>query len=393
VARPRTYRFLLTPKWVTFTVLVIAVVAGCLAAASWQWGRLQERRDRNAEIVAKQSVAPVPLTEAIGMDATLAEGADAQWTVVTVTGEYDPAGEVLVRNRAYDELPGVHVVTPLRLTDGSGGAVLVNRGWLPRPPNPAQAIIPPKPLTGPVTVVGRVRATQERGRFGPEDPESGVLREVARVDVERLRSQSPYPLAPVFLELISQEPTDPVGPTPVRPPALDDGPHLSYAGQWLLFAILAVVGWVIVVRKTAVGRRQMAARDAAVQTAIARRSATAIPLRNVKPVKRAAEPPSEPVTADVGPPAPPLLPADEAPAEEITADGDRATSSAPAGTAEPVVTGEPVPTGDGTAGGEPPGADRPVSAGPEAGDQPAHVAGGEPGADPPGSSGEHPPHQ
>jgi cytochrome oxidase assembly protein ShyY1 len=227
VARARTYRFLLTPKWIAFTLVMVAVVAGCLAAAGWQWNRLQDRRDRNVEITARQSLPPVPLTQAVALDAPLEAGRDAEWTIVSVSGVYDPGSEVLVRNRAFDEIPGVHVVTPLRLPDAGGAAVLVNRGFLPRPRDPAEPVVPPQPLPGNVTVVGRVRATQEPGRFGQDDPDTGVLRDVARVDIERLRQQTPYALAPVFVELISQEPADPNGPTPVRPPTLGDGPHLS----------------------------------------------------------------------------------------------------------------------------------------------------------------------
>jgi len=330
VAARRTYRFLLTPKWIGFTLAVVAAIALCLTAANWQWNRLHERRAANAEVVAKQSLPPVPLAEAIPLAAPLEQGKGAQWSIVTVTGTYDPASEVLIRNRSYDGASGVHVITPLKLADGTG-SVLVNRGWLPNPPDPADPVIPPKPLAGQVTIEGRVRATQVRGRFGDSDPASGTLRDLARVDIERLRQQIPYPVAPVYLELIQQQPPDPVGPTPVRAPALDDGPHLSYTGQWLLFALMAVIGWVVVVRRHAAGQRKQAARDAAVQSAIATRTARDIPLRNVKPVKRAAQPGVDAADAgeaggtggEAGPPAPPLDGTDEVTGIEEVDDAPR----------------------------------------------------------------------
>ena len=40
--------------------------------------------------------------------------------------------------------------------------------------------------------------------------------------------------------------------TPARlgSPALDDGPHVSYAIQWFAFAIISIVGLVIFLRRT-----------------------------------------------------------------------------------------------------------------------------------------------
>jgi cytochrome oxidase assembly protein ShyY1 len=38
-------------------------------------------------------------------------------------------------------------------------------------------------------------------------------------------------------------------PARVAPPALDDGPHLSYAIQWFSFAAIALVGSYVVVRR------------------------------------------------------------------------------------------------------------------------------------------------
>ena len=40
-------------------------------------------------------------------------------------------------------------------------------------------------------------------------------------------------------------------PIPIPPPEQDDGPHLAYAGQWVLFSACAVGGWIIVVRRRA----------------------------------------------------------------------------------------------------------------------------------------------
>jgi len=47
-------------------------------------------------------------------------------------------------------------------------------------------------------------------------------------------------------------------PRPVPLPTLDEGPHLSYAGQWLLFTLLAGLGWGALVRRHGKLARQQA---------------------------------------------------------------------------------------------------------------------------------------
>ena len=86
----------------------------------------------------------------------------------------------------------------------------------------------------------------------------GTLTALARADIARLQQQTAYPLLPFYVELESSTPADAGGPTPIPLPDLDDGPHLSYAFQWFIFATLAVIGWVVVVRKSGRDHKQSA---------------------------------------------------------------------------------------------------------------------------------------
>lgn len=275
------YRFLLKPRWIAFHLLVAGLVVVMVLLGLWQLRRLDERRDRNDEVRARQSAPPVAVQE-LGLtpDDDLDAAGELQWQPVTATGRYDVGAQVLVRNRSLNGAPGEHVVTPLVLADGT--AVLVNRGWVPLPPAPDQPPLAPDPPSVEVTVEGRVRATQRRGSFGPRDPATGVLSEVNRIDIERLARQVPYPLLPVSIELTAQNPA-PEGdlPAPLPAPELSDGPHLAYAGQWFLFSIVAVIGWVMIVRISGRKARQQAARDDANRAAVAA-AREAPPLRSVR---------------------------------------------------------------------------------------------------------------
>ena len=165
---------------------------------------------------------------------------------------------MLIRNRSLDGRPGYHVVTPLRLADGT--ALLVNRGWVPLETD-GEAPTPPAPPAGEATVTARVRLSQAKGRFfSPDDPAEGTLTQLYRVDVPRIGQQLDYPVLPVYVELESP-PADAAGGLPalIPPPELDDGPHLAYVFQWCFFSLCVVAGWILAVRHSAAKRDKAAA--------------------------------------------------------------------------------------------------------------------------------------
>lgn len=236
------YRFLRRPRWIVFTAAIVALMVLMLMASRWQFHRYQDRKDTNAAIDARQLESPVEVTSVVGSDGF--DAAADQWRLVSATGTYLADDQVTIANRSYQGQGGRHVVTPLLLD--SGEVLLVNRGWI-GPDDEA-----PAPATGRVELVGRLRETQTRGSFGPVDPPDGVLTSMARIDVERLARQIDHPVLAAYAELIESDPPPADGdPLRVGPPAPGNGPHLSYAVQWLIFTACAAAGWLIVVRRTA----------------------------------------------------------------------------------------------------------------------------------------------
>ncbi|HEX5950122.1 MAG TPA: hypothetical protein VFZ96_03895, partial [Actinomycetota bacterium] len=64
--------------------------------------------------------------------------------------------------------------------------------------------------------------------------------------------QAPYELWPLAMQLEEQSPAqDGDMPVVVPRPELDEGPHLSYAVQWFIFATIALVGFVVLARREA----------------------------------------------------------------------------------------------------------------------------------------------
>jgi surfeit locus 1 family protein len=211
-------------------------MASCLLAAAgfvrlgfWQLHRLGERRANNRAVLAARTAPTVALSGSVlGSADSLLERR------VTARGRYDLEHDIVLRGGALQGVPGVQVATPLRLA-GSDTAVLVERGFVP---TPDAVTIDPRTLAEPgdVQVTGLARLLQPGG--GKPLQRDGKTT-WARLDLAALRDSLPYPLLSISIRQ-TPDPSLPSFPRRLDPPAIDEGPHLSYAVQWFLFAGLAV---------------------------------------------------------------------------------------------------------------------------------------------------------
>lgn len=238
-------RLLLTPRWVLATLLVIAAVAVMVRLGIWQLERLEQRRVVNAQVASMATLPALDLNQAWDTaDLTVMDGRAA-----TVTGVYVPEEEVLLRNQAWNDLPGYHVLTPLRI-EGSEAVVLVNRGWIPLEEGGQSLDKYAEP--GTVTVSGWIEASQvEPRRGGRPDPElaPGQTRLEAWnfVNLERIALQVSGELLPVYLLAAPGEGTALLQRSAPEVD-LSEGPHMGYAVQWFLFASMLGVGYPFYVR-------------------------------------------------------------------------------------------------------------------------------------------------
>lgn len=244
----RRYGFLLRPRWLLLHVLVALAVLGMVSAGFWQLGRLDQKRDRNRLLDARGALPVLDVAADLDPRASPEEVADLEWRMAEARGTYVPEDEVLVRSRSFEGAPGAWVLTPLRTADGV--AIVVNRGWVPASGPPA---LPPgaEAPTGEVAVAGLLVAGQVRGSLGPVDPAEGRLDTLARADLGRLQQQVADDLHPLYLQLQDQAPPPGELPLPLPEPDRDEGPHLGYAGQWFLFALVALVGYPLLIRRSA----------------------------------------------------------------------------------------------------------------------------------------------
>lgn len=234
------YRFLLTRRWLGLLLAAVTVAAGCVALGKWQLARLEERHQRNELLARNLTRAPRPPGEllSVGRDPAGKE----QYARVRATGRYDPTRQLLVRIRPFEGEVGYDVLTPF-VTD-EGPALLVNRGWVPAGATSTELPAVPAPPRGAVTVVARVRPSEPASTTGTPPPG-----QVTRIDVAGIAATMPYDVYGGYGELVRERPAPAAAPQPRPAPEPSEGPHLAYAFQWFLFALLALGGFVVLARR------------------------------------------------------------------------------------------------------------------------------------------------
>jgi cytochrome oxidase assembly protein ShyY1 len=234
-------------RWLGFTLLAVLFVLLFVRLSFWQVSRLHERQRANDVVRAHLAAAPLTITQLLALSsADRSFATDQQWRAVRVTGHWDPSHQVLVRNRPSDSGDnGYEVVTPL-LPDGGGAALLVDRGWVPAGSTPAKPDSVPAAQAGPVTVVARLQPPE------PSRPTEGLPPgQVSSLSTADLSRGDGYPVLDGYLRLTAETPAPGDAPAVHADPVLDDGPHLSYAVQWVLFALVAIGGWWTFLRREA----------------------------------------------------------------------------------------------------------------------------------------------
>ena len=234
-------RLLTTPRWLGFTATALVAILGFGLLSMWQWNRAEEKRQDHQLVVAGVETPAVPLDEALDDP--------VEWQHVKVSGTFG-TDQHLLRNRPLERRNGFWVVTPL-ISDGGGSAegikegdvVWVARGWMPQSTAAIQEVEAPTAPTGPVEVSGYLRAdSPEPARPSAEYPE-GQIAGINSTDLDELsglpsdeRLSDWYMLAEPIQSSESELIALPL-------PEADDARNLSYAGQWLIFASIAIGGW------------------------------------------------------------------------------------------------------------------------------------------------------
>ncbi|MFS0793738.1 SURF1 family protein [Microbacterium sp. 1P10AE] len=217
-------------RWTMYVGIAIVFAIACGFLSNWQFSRNAERSEQLQLVTDNYDAAPVPLAELLAPGARM-NPAD-EWRPVRMQGQYLSDEQLLVRNRAHGGSAAFEQLVPFRLDDGR--TFLVDRGWLPPGNRQADPDEIPAPPSGTVTVEVRLR---------PEEaaPTSGRTAEPGQVPTINLGlvAEQTGPIEQgAYGLLMSESPAPATAPSPVDPPSNDPGPYLSYAVQWILFAVM-----------------------------------------------------------------------------------------------------------------------------------------------------------
>lgn len=235
------WKFVFSARWAGYFALVVVFGFACYLLGNWQFARLAETREAIARVDANYDAAPVPLNQLLpGMEAFDSKD---EWRSVEVSGHYLSDQQVLVRTRPLNGDVGFEVLVPLQLENGS--VLAVDRGWVASGESSDSPDFVPAPPSGQVTVVARLKPGEPEipGRSAPKG-------QLATIQLDKFASLIGLPTYTGAYGLMASETPAAAQDLAALPrPEDDEGPHLSYALQWIAFAILAVIGLVWAIRQ------------------------------------------------------------------------------------------------------------------------------------------------
>lgn len=232
--------------------VVLAVV--CTFLGRWQWDRHVWRDGAIAVVETNWAADPVPLDTVLpSTDAPLTD--DDVWQRVTVVGQYDTEGTVLLRNRPVDGTPAYHVLVPFVVADASAGTaaeptqagtvLVVDRGWVPPGSDGSVDVVPPAAPEGTVTLTARLRHDE------PPSDRDAPAGQVQAISAEQVLAAGGVEgeTFQAYVAMTAEDP--PVAPVPgtLAAPSTDPGSHLSYAFQWWTFALGGLVAFCLGARR------------------------------------------------------------------------------------------------------------------------------------------------
>lgn len=244
-------------RWTGYVAFAIVFAVACAFLSNWQFARNDDRSEQLDLVARNYDATPVPLGDLIPAGGSL-DPAD-QWHPVVLEGEYLADQQVLVRNRPHGGTSAFEVLVPFRTSDGR--TLIIDRGWVPPSDSGPRPDSVPAPPTGTVEVVARLQA----GEAAPNSGRSAPTGQVPTINLGLIAAEAGLDdslVGSAYALMVSESPAAASRPAEISPPSEDPGPHLSYAIQWILFAIMGFVFIWYMIRTERRHRREEAEESA-----------------------------------------------------------------------------------------------------------------------------------
>ena len=232
-------RLLFSSRWLGYLALAVVFAAIASLLGLWQW----DRRDQAVSAmdkVERNYDAPVAQLSEFLPPSVFTE--DNEWRPVVMQGEYVVEEQILVRTRPRSGQVGFAILVPLRTQNAT---IIVDRGWIPTGSASDQPDRIPLPPEGTVSVTGHLKPGEPTlsGRGAPEG-------QLPSIDLSAMQELTASRIVEEFyVSLSTEDPSPQFTPLPLERPVLDEGPHLSYAFQWFVFALMGFFAYFWLLRE------------------------------------------------------------------------------------------------------------------------------------------------
>jgi cytochrome oxidase assembly protein ShyY1 len=241
----REWRFVLSKKWLGYLGVAVVFAILCVLLSHWQWDRRAENLALQSKLDSNYNARPVTLDSVLPTLHSY-DSAD-EFTPVKVTGHYLTGKTFLARDISYNGYPGFDVLVPLQTA--SGDVFVIDRGWVATGNTHDYPDYIPQPAKGTVTVVARLSPAQASVPGRTDDPGTNELAVIQPADIGKRIGLPTYTAA--YGQLKSESPSQAASnlPKPALKPQVDWSLNLSYAIQWIMFALAAFGFLIYVIRQ------------------------------------------------------------------------------------------------------------------------------------------------
>lgn len=244
-------------RYLVWLLIATVFAIACWFLSQWQLSRLDEVKTANALITKNYEQ---PATDINDLAQPQSFDPANEYRRVELTGFY-AKDFFLIRNRPLNGQPGFEQFAAFITQQNQ--VVFIDRGWYPTGsnqdlPDKTQQL---QPNCDPITIVGHIRTAQPDsekdyplGQIGNASPLEAIKQKPAHFGHMHLPCMSqiaPTYFESVYLSLEAETPalTTPNPPAPNQRPELSEGNHLSYAMQWVLFALMAFIALFYMIRQ------------------------------------------------------------------------------------------------------------------------------------------------